>query len=65
MENNRTQRILALMQNNPEISIEELAEACELTRDGINYNIGVLKEKGLISRVGPDKGGHWEVLQQP
>jgi len=21
-----------------------------------------MKEKGFIRRVGPDKGGHWEVL---
>lgn len=50
------------MRSNPTISIEELAEQCGLTRDGINYNIRKLKNKGIIKRIGPDKGGHWEVI---
>jgi ATP-dependent DNA helicase RecG len=48
--------------SNPNISIEELAVICGLTRDGINYNIRNLKKQGILRRVGPDKGGHWEVL---
>ena len=51
------------MRSNPTISIEELAELCGLTRDGINYNIRNLKNKGIIKRIGPDKGGHWEVIE--
>lgn len=23
-----------------------------------------LQEQGIIRRVGPDKGGHWEVIEQ-
>ena len=57
-----TQIILEMIQENPEIHIEELAEACGLTRDGINYKIKKLKKEGRLRRVGPDKGGHWEVL---
>ena len=48
---------------NTNISIEELAVICGLSRDGINYNIRNLKKQGIIRRVGPDKGGHWEVIQ--
>jgi ATP-dependent DNA helicase RecG len=48
---------------NPYISREELAELCGLTSDGIKYNIRKLREKGIIKRVGPDKGGHWEVVE--
>lgn len=47
---------------NPNISIEELAVVCGLSRDGINYNIRNLKKQGIIRRVGPDKGGHWEAI---
>ena len=57
-----TQKIVEQMRSNPTISIEELAELCGLTRDGINYNIRNLKNKGIIKRIGPDKGGHWEVV---
>ena len=42
---------------------QELAELCGLTSDGIKYNIRKLREKGIIKRIGPDKGGHWEVVE--
>ena len=28
---------------------------------GVRWNIRKLKDANLIRRVGPDKGGHWEV----
>ena len=38
-----------------------------LSRAGIEKIVKKLKQERRISRVGPDKGGHWEVLkdQQP
>ena len=36
--------------------------AMTLIRTAMDYNINKLKEKGLIKRVGPDKGGHWLVV---
>ena len=35
-----------------------------MTRRGIDKNIKKLKEQGLIRRVDPDKGGHWEVVAE-
>lgn len=35
-----------------------------LTRRGVEEQIKSLKAKGIIRRVGPDKGGHWDVLEQ-
>lgn len=58
-----TQKIINLMQDNPEISIEEIASLCGITRDGINWQIRKLKQAGKIRRVGPDKGGHWEICE--
>ena len=58
-----TQKIINLMTKNPDISIEQLASLCSLTRDGINWQIRKLKESGKIRRVGPDKGGHWEICE--
>jgi ATP-dependent DNA helicase RecG len=57
-----TQKILDQIKANPYISRQELAELCGLTSDGIKYNIRKLREKGIIKRIGPDKGGHWEVV---
>jgi len=33
----------------------------DVTDDGVKYQLAKLKRQGLICRVGPDKGGHWEV----
>lgn len=57
-----TQKILALIHENPYISTTELAEKCALTRDGVNYQIRKLKKNGCIVRVGADKGGYWEII---
>ena len=58
-----TQKILEQIKLNPFISREELAEVCGITTDGIKYNIRKLRESGVIKRVGPNKGGHWEVVE--
>ena len=59
-----TQKIVELMRSNPMVSIEKLAETCGITRDGINYHIKNLKKKGVVKRIGGDKGGHWEVIDK-
>ena len=59
-----TQKILELIKLDPSISRDELAEKCGLTSDGIKYNIRKMREKGLIKRIGGDKGGHWEVIDK-
>jgi ATP-dependent DNA helicase RecG len=33
-----------------------------ISADKIRVNISKLKAKGLIERVGPDKGGHWKII---
>ena len=55
-------RILSLMEENPAITGEQLAEAIGITADGIRYHLRKLRQDNLIRRIGPDKGGFWEVL---
>ncbi|MBP5787553.1 MAG: Fic family protein [Kiritimatiellae bacterium] len=55
------QKIADLMRERPEITIAELAEATGLSASGVKKNIRKLKDANRIRRVGPDKGGHWEV----
>jgi len=59
-----TQKIIELIKDNQNISIEEMADKCGLTRDGIKYQIRKLKIKGILCRIGPDKGCHWEIVQK-
>ena len=44
------------------ITIADLVEETRLSRNGVKWNIDKLKEEGLVRRVGPAKGGHWEVV---
>jgi predicted HTH transcriptional regulator len=54
-------KILAEVAGNPYVTIEELAACVGISGRKIRENIKKLKTKGLINRIGPDKGGHWEV----
>lgn len=53
-------QIMAMMKVEPKITTVELARRLGLSRDGVNYHIRVLKNKKLLRRNGPDKGGFWE-----
>ena len=61
-EKDRTKIILELFQKDNKISIRELAEQLQLTSKTIQRDLDKLKEKNIIRRVGPDKGGHWEIV---
>lgn len=56
------EKIINLIKKNPAITQVEMAKILDLTRDGISYNIKILKEKGIIERVGSTKNGIWKIL---
>ena len=58
-----SQKILELISASPSITISEIADRLGMTTRGVDKNIKRLKEQGVIRRVGPDKGGHWEVIE--
>ena len=59
-----TEKILKTIAKNPYRTQSELAKVCGITEDGIYWNIKKLKEGGIIRRVGPDKGGYWEIINK-
>ena len=58
---NRHVLILQQFQQNDTITIDHLAELFKVTRRTIIRDIEKLKEDGLLKRIGPAKGGHWEI----
>ena len=58
-----SQKILELISASPSITISEIADRLGMTKRGVDKNIKRLKEQGAIRRVGPDTGGHWEVIE--
>ncbi|HAM35227.1 MAG TPA: transcriptional regulator [Elusimicrobia bacterium] len=54
-------RILELVRASATISARQLAETVGISQRKIQENLARLRSKGFIKRVGPDRGGHWEV----
>jgi ATP-dependent DNA helicase RecG len=58
-------RIFELLSENPMITINELAQRLSIESRRVQRHIADLKTQGLIHPIGPDKGGHWEVVAKP
>ena len=58
-----TEKNVRLMKSNPYITNKELAEVCGITEDGVYWNTKKLKKNNRIRRIGGDKGGYWEVIE--
>jgi len=54
-------KIIALIIENKFVSIKIMAETLKISNTAIKNHISKLKKQGLIKRIGPDKGGHWEI----
>lgn len=54
--------ILEMMIDNPYISKTELSQAIGISANSIMRNIDYMRGK-YLRRVGPDKGGFWEIIK--
>jgi ATP-dependent DNA helicase RecG len=58
-----SQKIIEFMQKDPMITIADLALHIGVTERAIKMQIGKMKTQGRIQRIGPDKGGCWQVVK--
>lgn len=58
------QKILKLVAQNPSIPKRRMAEILGISNTAVDKNIATLKNKGLLQRIGPARGGHWEIVEQ-
>ena len=56
-------RIIKIMIINPHVSARELAPEIGISHRKIQENIAKLRGLGVIQRIGPDKGGHWIIIE--
>ena len=56
-------RLFRIIRARPTSSITELARQLKISTTAVEKTIKRLKAKGVLKRVGPAKGGHWEVLK--
>lgn len=51
------------IKENSTITTNQLADLLGKTPKGIEWQIRKLKKEGMLTRVGGDNGGHWEVKE--
>ena len=55
--------ILVEIKINPKITAQKLSEKIGINVRNVQKNIQQLKNKNLIERIGPDKGGYWNICK--
>lgn len=54
--------VLRLLADDPSLTVPQLAARLEKSEPTIHRAIRTLRESGRLQRIGPDKGGHWQVI---
>ena len=54
-------KILQCIKENPYVTQTQISEFIGITPKNVRNNISRLKQLGLLVRIGPDKGGRWQV----
>mgnify|MGYP005781318583 CR=1 FL=1 len=62
--NNNQLRILELVQKNPRITRNELANHLGITPDGVKYHLKKMVDNEIVERIGPDNGGYWSIKEK-
>lgn len=55
--------VLQLLAEDPNLSVPQVAARLKKSELTIHRAIRTLRESGRLTRVGPDKGGYWKVLE--
>jgi ATP-dependent DNA helicase RecG len=63
MSEKTSEKILAALRQDGSLTIAELASRIGVQNRTIERNIKRLQEQDRLRRVGPDKGGRWEVIE--
>ena len=63
MTDNRI-KILSEMRNYPHITKAQLSKLIGINPSAIDKNIAYLKNEGYLRRIGSNKSGYWEVIDE-
>lgn len=55
-------KILGILRENPSLTYVELADRLKISRKTVSQKLKLLKDKGIIVRVGSAKKGYWKLL---
>ena len=60
----KAQQIIEAISRNKSVSIQQLEEQLQIGHTTIKKILREMQVEGIIRRVGPDKGGHWEIIEK-
>lgn len=55
------EKIIKIMEEQPEITVKKIAEQLELSVSGVRYHINKMKDDGTVEHIGASKKGTWMV----
>ena len=58
-----TLKIIGLIKENRYVTCKEMAKIIGITEGGIKYHLNKMRKDMLIERIGPAKGGHWQIKE--
>ena len=61
--NSTQQKIMELIQKNPRVTQEEMAEVIKISKRAIQKNIKELVDEDMIKHEGSTRKGYWKIKQ--
>lgn len=58
------EKILEIIRQDPHISVSSIAEQCKMSVKSVRNLIDGLRADNILVRIGPDKGGYWEIQKE-
>ena len=58
-----SEKILQIIADKKFISARELAQELNVSQRAVEKNLAILKKEGKLKRIGPAKGGYWEITE--
>jgi ATP-dependent DNA helicase RecG len=55
--------LLLILKENPKITRKTLSKKLKINPSAVQKHIAKLKQKGILRRIGPDKGGYWQIIE--
>lgn len=59
----RHREIIEMLRANRGISRQGMARSLAINPSAVQKHLAKLKDAGFIRRVGPDKGGYWQIIE--
>ena len=60
-ESDQIKMILELIKKKPQISRSEISHKMGLHESSVKRRLKMMVDKGIIQRIGSDRGGHWKI----